>query len=139
MCRDIIFALVCFPKRWLQIEGKEKQTLNFAAQNVYTVIAFVQKMKSMQSAKPSFPFPSAPSVCINEVLLPMDFKWQQVRVVYKFIKRLKCLNFTICFSVRFFFILTQTESQRDMKLMHLHSQPIIKILFEHISNKLRKE
>lgn len=41
MCTDIMFALVCSPKRWLQIEVKEKQTLNFAAQNVHTVIAFV--------------------------------------------------------------------------------------------------
>lgn len=41
MCTDIMFALVCSLKRWLQIEVKEKQTLNFAAQNAHTVIAFV--------------------------------------------------------------------------------------------------
>lgn len=41
MCKNIMFALVCSPKRWLQIEGEEKQAMNFAAQNVHTVIAFV--------------------------------------------------------------------------------------------------
>lgn len=41
MCTAIMFALGCSPKRWLQTEVKEKQTLNFAAQNVHTVIAFV--------------------------------------------------------------------------------------------------